>query len=261
MLHRHEKTGLIVISQPAHAWLSGQLSRAWGNEQFGRFEPHEDVCLAAALHDIGWLRWEAAPTLNRATGLPHSFRDLSLQEHIATWSPAGATMATFSRYAALLVSLHGSGLFARRDQSKETASERIMHESFAASQDSLQQSLIASLRDDPAYAAFVSDDAIERNRRLIWTWDWMSLLICMGFDNRATIENVPARDGNVSITMNDAGAGRIWITPWPFGTANVKLKWEGRRLHGRLQDEREMRRALEKAPWLTLAVQLEPRSG
>jgi len=25
----------VVVTQPAHAWLSGQLARAWGNERFG----------------------------------------------------------------------------------------------------------------------------------------------------------------------------------------------------------------------------------
>jgi hypothetical protein len=41
---------------------------AWGNKDFGAVAPFEDVCLAAEQHDIGWLNWEAAPTLNRAPG-------------------------------------------------------------------------------------------------------------------------------------------------------------------------------------------------
>src|SRR2546429_8619389 len=76
MLHREDETGLILIGQPAHAWVSGQLARAWGNERFGRFEPWEEVCLAAEQHDIGMAAWDAAPELNEASGLPYSFREL-----------------------------------------------------------------------------------------------------------------------------------------------------------------------------------------
>ena len=69
MMHRPDKQGLIVITQPAHAWVSGQLARSWGNETFGHFEPPEEVCLAAEQHDIGFLEWEQSPALNRKTGL------------------------------------------------------------------------------------------------------------------------------------------------------------------------------------------------
>jgi hypothetical protein len=34
----------LVIGQPAHAWVSGQLARAWA----GPVEPWEEVCLAAS---------------------------------------------------------------------------------------------------------------------------------------------------------------------------------------------------------------------
>ena len=47
MLYREESGDRIAISQPAHAWLCGQLARAWGNELFGEVTPLEEVCLAA----------------------------------------------------------------------------------------------------------------------------------------------------------------------------------------------------------------------
>ena len=39
MLHREDPAGLVVIAQPAHAWVSGQLARAWGNARFGAVAP------------------------------------------------------------------------------------------------------------------------------------------------------------------------------------------------------------------------------
>jgi hypothetical protein len=50
MLYREETQGRIAITQPAHAWLSGQLARAWGNECFGEVAPWEEVCLGASAH-------------------------------------------------------------------------------------------------------------------------------------------------------------------------------------------------------------------
>jgi hypothetical protein len=51
MLYRQEKQGKIAITQPAHAGLSGQLARAWGNERFGDVAPLEEVCLGAEQHE------------------------------------------------------------------------------------------------------------------------------------------------------------------------------------------------------------------
>ena len=72
MLLRPDGDDTIVIGQPAHAWLSGQLARAWDP----RPEPWEEVCLAAEQHDIGMAEWELAPRLNPGTGLPRSFMEL-----------------------------------------------------------------------------------------------------------------------------------------------------------------------------------------
>jgi hypothetical protein len=52
---------VIAIPQPSHAWLYGQMARAWGNAHFTAPAPHEEVCLAAKQHDIGWLSSEIAP--------------------------------------------------------------------------------------------------------------------------------------------------------------------------------------------------------
>jgi len=90
MLYRAISEELICITQPTHAWVSGQLARAWGNETFGSFAPHEEVCLGAEQHDIGWLKWEAAPTLNPETGHPHSFMEVSPEIHTKLWAEARA---------------------------------------------------------------------------------------------------------------------------------------------------------------------------
>ena len=39
MLYRTVTGDRICITQPTHAWVSGQLAHAWGNEAFGFFRP------------------------------------------------------------------------------------------------------------------------------------------------------------------------------------------------------------------------------
>ena len=62
MLHREDPEGMIVITQPVHAWIAAQMARQWGNDRFGTFAPWEEVCLGAEQHDIGMTAWERAPT-------------------------------------------------------------------------------------------------------------------------------------------------------------------------------------------------------
>jgi hypothetical protein len=64
MLLRKDGLDVIAIPQPCHAWLSGQMARAWGNEHFAAPMPYDEVCLAAGKDDIGWLDWETTPALD-----------------------------------------------------------------------------------------------------------------------------------------------------------------------------------------------------
>ena len=109
---------MIVIGQPSHAWLSGQLARAWSPT------PREEVCLAAEQHDIGMAAWDAEPKLNPETGLPRSFMQLELDDHLECWSRAARLVLPQSRYAALLVSLHGTALYERRATSTTSGCAR-----------------------------------------------------------------------------------------------------------------------------------------
>ena len=79
MLFRTEPSGVLAISQLTHAWISGQILRAW-DEALG-----EPLLLAAEQHDIGWLDWEAAPTFNPETGRPHLFREIGAATHSPMW--------------------------------------------------------------------------------------------------------------------------------------------------------------------------------
>src|SRR5215212_4896976 len=166
MLQREDHDGLIVISQPAHAWVSGQLARSWGNKTFGEVTPVEEVCLAAEQHDIGFLPWEQAPTLNPATRLPHTFLDLPTELHLRLWFTGIQQMTRFGRYPALLVSMHYSTL-CQRHPSLDCPPEAQMKQKFLDDQRSFQSAILTSLQNDFYYSAFSTDEMIGRNRQLI----------------------------------------------------------------------------------------------
>src|SRR5215218_10899380 len=102
----------LLVGQPAHAWVSGQLARAWGNAAFPPPAPREPFCLAAEQHDVGWADADLAPVAG-PDGRPLSFMEQPRSVHVAIWRGAARRLLAQSRYAALLVSLHGTSLYER----------------------------------------------------------------------------------------------------------------------------------------------------
>lgn len=253
MLIREDERGVVAIGQQSHAWLSGQLARGWGNERFGPVRPYEAVCLAAEQHDVGWGERDQSPRLNEAKGLPESFMDVPLIPHLELFTEGPKRLITQSRYAALLVSMHGWRLYERRDPPEDAHAIR----RFLAGQEAFQAELTGALRDDPATAPAASDAVIQRNSMLIWTWDYLSLALCLGWAP-ATARRCPSADGEVDIELTE-GDECFHLHPWPLQGTAVGVWCEGRRLTERFDDEAAMRNALERAPWETLRFELRPR--
>jgi hypothetical protein len=255
MLLRRDGGGVIAIGQPAHAWLSGQLARLWGNQRFGAVEPWEEVCLAAEQHDIGMAAWERRPTLNPRTGMPRSFMELELAEHLEIWWSAAPLVLPQSRYAALLVSMHGSSLYERRDLARLDPVEVERVGAFLAGQRELQGHLLAGLRADPRTAPAAAEELVRRNRRLVWTWDSLSLGLLLDW-TPFELAAVPVAGGEVDIAVRIGRGGAITLDPWPFSAPRLTVRCEGRRLAGRFDDEETMRDALAAAPWVTVELEL-----
>jgi hypothetical protein len=231
----------VVVGQPAHAWVSGQLARAWGNAAFPAPAPLEPFCLAAEQHDVGWADADLAPAVG-SDGRPLGFTEIGRAAHLAIWGAAPRRLLAQSRYAALLVSLHGTSLYERVPESEAGV------RSFVAAQRALQERLIEGL----------DRDEVDRNRRLLLALDRMSLFLCYG---RGTeMSDVPAAGGGGATLRLEpsGGASRFTVDPWPFGAPLVELACEGRLLDGSFGSDDELRAALEDAPWVPLRWELSP---
>jgi hypothetical protein len=108
MLFRTEPSGVLAISQPTHAWISGQILRAW-HEALS-----EPLLLAGEQHDIGWLDWETVPTFNHETGRPHLFREIGAAVHSPMWRQGvERALGAWGAHVAVLVSRHGGVIYRR----------------------------------------------------------------------------------------------------------------------------------------------------
>jgi hypothetical protein len=214
VLIRQEPDGsYLAIGQASHAWLSGQLARAWGNERFGAVEPWEEVCLGAEQHDVGWAEWDLDPAIDPDTGRPHTFISLPLPEKIALWSAAARKMLSQSSYAALLVSMHGTALYERFPPPEDPGG---IVRKFLDEQREFQASLSGGL--DP--------DELRRNQKLVFAWDYISLALCLDWAP-TEVEDVPTADDTpISLALSEDGE----LDPWPFREDRVNLRTEGRRL-------------------------------
>ncbi len=258
VLLRHDDQGVLTIGQASHAWLSGQLARAWGNERFPAPAPREEVCLAAEQHDVGMSVWDLEPTLNTRTGLPHSFLEMPLATHLELWGAAPERLLTQSRYAALLVSMHGSRLYRRRDLDALGETDAAAVRAYLTEQDRFQDELSASLARDPRMAGWAREEMLARNSQLLSTWDALSLAICLGEPSRS-VPAVPTNDGNREIRCSAlAGEGRLRLEPWPFDDELVTVRCDGRRLTGRYENDQALSSALITARWETAQFELAP---
>jgi Protein of unknown function (DUF3891) len=246
MLHRPTPAGTLVVGQPAHAWVSGQLARAWAEP----FAPREEVCLAAEQHDIAWTAWERSPERDPETGLPYTFSALPRLRRLELWSGAAALLLPQSRYAALLVSLHGTLLVERFPPGGNEEVQRALAGYLERERD-FQARVVDSLRGDPRYGAHATPEALERNRELVFTWDGLSLALVHGVTGE---KNAAGH----TLAPVDGDPARVTVSPWPFREDAVAVVCEGRLLTGAYADERELRRGLAKAPWTTVETRLEP---
>jgi hypothetical protein len=245
VLIRLDDSGALCIGQLSHSWLSGQLARSWGNAEFGSVEPREEIVLGAEQHDIGWAPFDVEPSFNEDTGLPRSFLEVTVDQHLEIWRGAPDVLMSQSMHAALVVSMHGRSLSELRMRGAPDQSAAL--QAHIEEEQARQAQLCATLGISAAQA--------ERIQREMWTWDGLSLALCSGW--RPFVANdVPSADGLVPVELRDVGDGMSILDPWPLGTDRIEVRCEARRLEARYPDEAAMRQAWERAKPVTLTFTL-----
>jgi hypothetical protein len=233
MLFREQPSGALAISQLTHAWLSGQLLRAW-DEPFA-----EPLLLAAEQHDIGWLDWETAPSFNPQTGRPHLFREVGASIHAPMWtSGVNRALHAWGMHVALLVSRHGGIIYSRyTDRHNITREDRAAADAYIATQGAIEAQWTQKLN--------LSEATLKKESALIALVDALSLALCGELKTPLEFQ-APGRNGDmiaVRLVERDRHPFEFILSPWPFRGDAVTLEGEGRPLppEGRFADEAAMR--------------------
>ena len=251
MLFRNEASGVLAISQPAHAWISGQLLRAW-DERLG-----EPLLLAAEQHDIGWLDWETAPSFDAETGRPHLFRAIGAAEHAPMWTRGVLrAYAAWGAHVALLVSLHGGVIYGRyTDRHRISAVDAAAAQNYLVTQGPIEAAWARALKLD--------DDEVDRQRSLVAFADALSLALCGDLKTPLQLE-ARRRSGERTSMQLEGIFGRAFefvLDPWPFAGDHLVLEGEARRLpaEGRFVSEAAMRAWLARPERSTFRAEIHRR--
>jgi hypothetical protein len=250
LILRPDGDAVLAIGQASHAWLAGQLARAWGNDRFAAPEPFEEVVLGAVQHDIGMADWDLRPERHPLSGLPRQFFELERMTHLGLWTAAPRRVLSQSRYAALLVSLHGTGLYERFPPRTEDPEIARAVTAYLAGQRALQAEL--------ARQVGATAEELARNQALLATWDLLSLALCQ--DKVPTTTGVGGEPLTLVRVARDGEDEAFTLDPWPFAPPDrLEVRVEGRRLTGApYADDAALLGALERAPVLTLRMVLHP---
>ena len=263
MVLRRDDAGVLAVGQASHAWLCGQLARAWGNECFGAVEPLDEVALGAEQHDVGMARWDLEPTRHPDTGLPNSFMEMGARVNAGLWSRGPKRLVTQSRYAALMAIMHGRRLYEGFDIDGAGAADAEAVTAFQHHASELEDSLLEALRADPFTAPHATPDRVARNSQLVWTWDIISLALLLDWAPQS-LEAVPTADGGVMDIALAAVPGEgssdlvRSLVPWPFDAREVRVHCEGRRLTAGVPDAEALAGGLAHARWETVEFTLVP---
>ncbi|MGG5822757.1 DUF3891 family protein [Falsiroseomonas sp. HW251] len=242
----------LAVSQPMHALVSGQMIRAWGAKGFALPDPFEEIATACAQHDIAWMGWEAAPTLDAATGRPTQFRQVGAASHAPMWAEGvRRAIASWGPWVGLLVSRHGTRIYgAYQDRHRVSAADADAAEAYQTEQAALRAQLMAALG--------ITEAQMETAAALVAVTDALSLAACGGIATLGWSGMAPLAGGGEVPLKLEEGDGIMTVSPWPFATAEVRLSWTARRFRpeARWTDVEAMRRDYAAAPVERIAAQL-----
>jgi hypothetical protein len=242
---------LILIAQTDHSRLVGQFAAHWGNDRFAVPRPYESVARAAAFHDFGWLRYETAPLYDAETGEPPQFfRTPSSPRQLESYQWCCDGLLADDPYAALIVSMHRTGLWRGRYDALNHPPHRVPAKLPAPTEDYIA-------RNEPRQAAAREGfDAGEvwTNYQLLQVWDQLGLYFTCQDPYPEYIEPVPTgyggeRFGGVRMTLTPETPSRVAFAPYPFDARPLSVQLTRRNLPaGRFADTAAFRRAWFQAP-------------
>lgn len=227
MLVRDAGDAWQIVLQTDHGRLAGDFARAWRPVP----ERMRSLQVVADRHDDGWFVWEQAPGLDER-GQPCGYLDVEVPSHIAFYRAAITAVTEHDRFAGLILSMHGAGIYRSRYglqpslQMSLADGARELVDDFVAEEE----------RTHPVRAAElgVGDEERWSAYKHLQAWDQLSLYSCLNdLDAEAaegaeapyaSIPGVPREDGEATLRLRARGARRVDVDPFPFGDAPASFR-------------------------------------
>jgi len=247
MVCPYDENRLLLILQVDHSRVTGWFAAHWGNDTFARPSPYAAMVLAAQEHDTGWWDWEIKPQLNN-DGLPTdyigSIKHLGGKVWLDFYRHGIYRLAEQDPYAGYIVSLHSDGLLTQGRGLLPYMPDYAIYpevKEFLTEQESYRAELMKQLRSSEQYRAFVSEEHLWTNFKLMEVYDQMGQFVCNRYPfNSAQRKNgpsntmsnvpVPTRPGkeDTILTFAIKDETRAAVTPYPFDVDPLIVSFQGR---------------------------------
>lgn len=233
-----------VSTMVEHLDLCEQFVRAFGNDEFERPEPYDEVVYTVGHHDRGWDDLDENPVLNDETGYPAGLGTGPVPGVVNTSRQSPDFNEARHGYCGLLSSIHSWGLYNERygysefrvlDGGKSVPVPPGQEDTVQALLDgelARQVRLKAELAANADTAGWVEETNLVRNYKLLQFFDTLALYFNLRHEGERSEEvfvHVPKSvDQHTTVTVRPAGAGRYTVAPFPFAGDRLEARCQGR---------------------------------
>lgn len=258
MVCPYDDEHLLLILQVDHSRVTGWLAAHWGNDEFAPPSPYAAMVLAAQEHDTGWWDWEIKPSLNdegRPSDYIGSIKHLGPGVWLAFYRHGILRLAEQDAYAGYIVSLHAEALCTQGKGLLPYMPDYTVYtevREFVKEQESYREVLMARLQESTEYQAYVSEEQLWTNFKLIEVFDQMGQFVCNRYPFNAThrtngpsstLSDIPApvtpsrEDTTLTFDIRDERCAVV--KPYPFDIDPLPVSFQARLVPNRRYGNQE----------------------
>ena len=252
MIRRDVKEGWVLINQHDHAELSGEIMRFWGNKEFSRPEPYDEVLFALRGHDNGWKEWDSSPRINPVNQYPMNFLEITSSDQADIWRRCFKRHSVEHPYASALIALH----FGKLNEKSLNKNSNNMAKSLHSEIIDFVSNMLKINASDLNLSSLPKD--VQVNLGLVQVGDIVSLALCHGWSSNE-IKYIPLNYDSSLITLKlKSNDGKNFtITPYPFAESSLRFQINGRKLNQKkFSNDAELRQMLNQAEYETLVLSI-----
>lgn len=233
-----------VMTMAEHMQMCGQMARAFGNDQFARLDPYEEMLYVVDNHDRGWDEYDASPGLDEDR-LPYIMSRTPTLENMKTNRLSPEFNEAHHPYCGLISSMHSWGLYHKRYgfsrfvvRARTTTSITVKNtyqpavDAMLENEVERQKRLKAQLAGDPRTVSWVKDERILQSYKQLQFFDTLALYFNLYHaSERGDQEyvHVPLNtEADGTLTLRKVSDGVYSLAPFPFAADRIKLVCPGR---------------------------------